>query len=130
MHILGTILLAVVAALVWLSGHPIAVIMLLGTIVFMFVLWRIQRSPKIDLVDLFIDTDGKASWTKITAIGAFLVGSWAAVYLIVNFGVSAVAFMCFYLVVYSGAPVAYRLFSMYFGRTADAKDPKQPGETG
>jgi hypothetical protein len=93
-----------------------------GLIVTLWVLWRVQRSPKnIDFVDLLLDTDGKASWTKITAIGAFAVASWAFVALVQQ-GKMTEWLFGLYIAVYSGVPVAYKFIA-----SRQPIDPPQPG---
>jgi hypothetical protein len=98
--------------------NPMACVLLIALLVAAWVLWKVQTSPKhIDLVDLLVDTDGRASWTKITAIGAFMMSSWAFAYLTMHDKMSDFLFLS-YVAVYSGAPVAYRIIA--------AKSPTPP----
>jgi hypothetical protein len=90
---------------------PAALILIFGLLFSLWILWKVQMSPKhIDLVDLLVDTDGKASWTKITAIGAFIIASWAFAFMVLHDKMTEWLFL-FYVAVYSGAPVAYRFIA-------------------
>ena len=91
----------------------------------LIVLWKVQKNVKnkVDLSELLIDADGKASWTKITAIGAFLFSTWGFVVLIERDHMTEALFGL-YIAVYSGAPVAYRLASTRHQPSESAEDPK------
>ena len=53
------------------------VMLAFGVVVALWVLWKIQRSPKpVDFVDLLLDESGRASWTRMCAIGVFLFSTW------------------------------------------------------
>ena len=91
----------------WLS----MAVLLFGAIISIFVLWDISRSQHpFRVADLLVDSDGKASWTKITAIGAFFIASWVVVRMTIDAHMTEWLFG-FYVCVYSGAPVAYKLIS-------------------
>lgn len=99
------------------------IVFVIALIVTLWVLYRVQRSDKnIDFVDLLLDTDGKASWTKITAIGAFAIASWAFV-AIVQQGKMTEWLFGLYIAVYSGVPVAYR----FIASRQPADPPPTPG---
>jgi hypothetical protein len=87
-------------------------------------LWKVQRNVKnhVDLSELLIDADGRASWTKITAIGAFLFATWGFVVLVERDKMTEALFGL-YIAVYSGAPVAYRFAAM---RLPPQSQPSEP----
>lgn len=58
--------------------------------------------------DLLLGPDGRASWSKITAIGAFVVAVWVMVAL-TNRGQMTEWIFAFFVTVYSGVPVAFAL---------------------
>lgn len=72
-------------------------------------LWRMYQRG-VDPADLILGQDGKASWSKITAIGAFLVISWAVVVMAVS-GHLSDTLLLGYAAVYSGVPVAMQLIN-------------------
>lgn len=64
----------------------------------LWVLWKVQRSPKpVDFVDLILDDAGKASWSRIMAIGGFLFSSWVMAHLELT------------------GKMTYEFFGLYFG---------------
>jgi hypothetical protein len=102
--------------------NPAALLLLAGLAFTVWILWRVHRNARnsIDLSELLIDSDGKASWTKITAIGAFIVASWAFAFMTLHDKMTEWLFL-FYVAVYSGAPVAYRFI-------ATRTPPEQPAD--
>jgi len=89
-----------------------------SAIVLIWVLWRIQRSPKsIDFVDLMIGPDGKASWSKMTGIGGFMVGTWVMIFDTLNARVpegQVLLFLC-YMAICVGSPVAFAVINARSG---------------
>lgn len=95
----------------WLS----LAVLLFGAILCLWILYDVSRSSHaFRIADLLVDHDRdgqvRASWTKITAIGAFFIASWIVVRLTIDAHMTEWLFG-FYVCVYSGAPVAYRLIS-------------------
>ena len=85
-----------------------AVLLGFGILVALWVLWKIQRSPKpVDLVDLILDESGRASWTRICAIGAFLFSTWAMAHLELT-GRMDSTYFGLYLGTFVGGAVAYQ----------------------
>jgi ABC-type Mn2+/Zn2+ transport system permease subunit len=85
--------------------------LVIGLLLTLWILWRVQRAAnRVDLVDIIVGDDGKASWTKLTAVGAFLISSWGFVALIQRDKMTETLFGL-YIAVYSGAPVAYRFIA-------------------
>ncbi len=83
-------------------------------------LWRVYRSPNsLDPVDLVVGEDGKASWSKLAAIGCFLVVSWAVVVVAIA-GRLSDGVLLGYAAVYSGTPVAFQLVNRIGKREGDA----------
>jgi hypothetical protein len=79
-----------------------------GVVFALWVLWKIQRSPKpIDFVDLLVDEAGKASWTRMGAIGAFLFSTWVIAHRELN-GTLDAAFFTTYVGAFVGGAVAYQ----------------------
>lgn len=75
----------------------------------MIVLYRLNRADSpFRAEDLLLGEDGRASWSKITAIGAFVVAVWIVVAL-TNRGQMTEWIFAFFITVYSGAPVAFAL---------------------
>lgn len=75
----------------------------------LYVLWRLHQSPSgFRVEDLLLGPDGRASWSKITAIGAFVVAVWVMVAL-TNSGRMTEWIFAFFVTVYSGVPVAFAL---------------------
>lgn len=78
----------------------------------MVALWgliRLHGRPNaFRIEDLLIGPDGRASWSKITAIGAFVVSVWVMVAL-TNQGRMTEWIFAFFVTVYSGVPVAFAL---------------------
>lgn len=73
------------------------------------VLYRLNRAASAFRVeDLLLGPDGRASWSKITAIGAFVVAVWVMVAL-TNRGQMTEWIFAFFVTVYSGVPVAFAL---------------------
>lgn len=73
------------------------------------VLWRLNRADSpFRAEDLLLGPDGRASWSKITAIGAFVVSVWVMVAL-TNRGQMTEWIFAFFVTVYSGVPVAFAL---------------------
>lgn len=99
--------------------------LIVGVFVALVLLWKVQRNVKnhVDLSELLIDADGRASWTKITAIGAFLFSTWGFVVLIERDKMTETLFGL-YIAVYSGAPVAYRLAAARNPQPPTTEDPK------
>lgn len=94
-----------------LSGRvdPLSALLFIGAFWMLWILWRIQRSPKyhqVDLVDLIIGPDGKASWSKMAGIGGYMIGSWIVVYQTLHDKLSDFLFLS-YFAVCIGSPVAF-----------------------
>lgn len=57
---------------------------LTGFILFLLILrilWKVQRTvAKVDFADWLVGPDGKASWSKASAIGGWIVGTFCMVY--------------------------------------------------
>ena len=78
-------------------------------------LWKLYRSSNsFDPVDLLID-NGKASWSKISAIGAFVVTSWAVIVMAISAHLSDMM-LGIYAGIYSGTPIAYKIVSTWARR--------------
>ena len=78
-------------------------------------LWSLYRRG-VDPSDLIVGADGKASWSKITAIGAFLVISWAVIVAAVS-GHLSDGLLLGYAAVYSGTPVAFQVVNAWSSRS-------------
>lgn len=73
------------------------------------VLYRLNKATSpFKAEDLLLGPDGRASWSKITAIGAFVVAVWVMVAL-TNQGHMTEWIFAFFITVYSGVPVAFAL---------------------
>ncbi len=70
-------------------------------------LWHLIRRG-VDPSDLIVGDDGKASWSKIAAIGAWLVVSWVVV-VMAYAGKLSDAVLLGYAGIYCGTPVAFQL---------------------
>lgn len=85
--------------------------LILSAIVVLWILWRVQRSPKsIDFVDLMIGPDGKASWSKMTGIGGYAVGTWIIIYLTIHNLMTEWYFVIYYAICV-GSPVAFAIIN-------------------
>lgn len=76
------------------------------------ILWKVQRTvAKVDFADWLVGPDGKASWSKASAIGGWLVGTFALVYITMAGKVpdGYPTFYLIYFVVVIGNPAAMDL---------------------
>jgi hypothetical protein len=73
----------------------------------LWALWHLIRRG-VDPTDLIVGDDGKASWSKIAAIGAWLVISWVVVVMAVA-GKLSDAVLLGYAAIYSGTPIAFQI---------------------
>jgi hypothetical protein len=92
-----------------LAINPMATFLVIGLVLTLWILWRVQRSTKnIDFVDWWIGPDGKASWSKAAAMGGFCIGSWIVIYLTLHDKMTEMFFL-FYFAICVGSPVAFAI---------------------
>lgn len=106
--------------------NPMGALLLIGTLFAIWVLWRLQRSVKrsdIDLGDLIVGPDGKASWSKIAGIGGFMLGSWIMVYLTLHDRMTEWMFLIYYAICV-GSPIAFAIIGQRSGNTPPAPLPQ------
>ena len=98
------------------------VMLAFGVVIALWVLWKIQRSPKpVDFVDLLLDESGRASWTRMCAIGVFLFSTWVIAHRELSGTLDATFFGC-YITAFVGGAVAYQF--------RPARPPEQPAAEG
>lgn len=93
-----------------------SVVLSLGALLAGWIMWRLQKSSKqIDFMDLLVTADGKASWSKMTAIFGFLVGTWVVVIKTLAGTLTDEMFLIYYAICI-GSPVAFGIISMRAGQ--------------
>lgn len=87
-------------------------------------IWLLYKAQKIfqevELIDLILGADGKASWSKIAAIQGFVIGSWVIIYLTIHDKLTEMYFL-FYFAICVGSPVAFAIVNR-------GKHDEQPGD--
>lgn len=98
----------------------VAIVLLAGLA---FMLWRAQRSGKLDLAQMFNDSEGRASGGKFAILGAWIISSWFLMAAMVSKLSDTVLIACMgiYLLFWSGAPIALELVRKWDGRLPWAK---------
>lgn len=93
-----------------------SIVLSVGALLAAWILWRLQKSSKqIDFMDLLVTGDGKASWSKMTAIFGFLVGTWVVVVKTLAGTLTDEMFLIYYAICI-GSPVAFGIISMRAGQ--------------
>lgn len=104
---------------VWFGGTfdgPFAVLLLLLASLGCM-LWKAQKSGKLDLAQMFTDGEGRASGGKFAILGAWIISSWFLMAVIVTKQHDNVLIVCMgiYLLFWSGAPIALELVKKWNG---------------
>jgi len=95
---------------------PLSFVLFFGTLMLLYILWRVQKSVnQVDFVDLVLGADGKASWSKMTGIGGFFIGTWIVTYETLHDKLSDFMFLS-YFAVCVGSPVAFGIINRGQGR--------------
>lgn len=78
------------------------------------VLWKVQEDPSINFVDLLKGPDGKASWSKMSGIGAFIIASWFVVdsRIVGNITWELIVLLLIYAAVYTANPIAFAVINL------------------
>lgn len=85
------------------------VLLFIVLVVTFWLLWKAQKFAKeVELVDLILGEDRKASWSKMAAIIGFVIGSWVIIYLTVHDKLTEMYFLS-YFAVCVGSPVAFAM---------------------
>lgn len=105
------------------DGPFTVVLILLAGLALM--LWRAQRSGKLDMAQMFHDTEGRASGGKFAILGAWIISSWFLMAAMVSklSDMVLIACMGIYLLFWSGAPIALELVRKWDGRLPWSKGP-------
>jgi len=99
-----------------------AFLIFLIVIAAIWLLWKVQKVAKeVELKDLILGPDRKASWSKIAAIIGFVIGSWVIIYLTLHGNLTEMYFLS-YFAVCVGSPVAFAIVDR--GKSHEP----QPGE--
>jgi hypothetical protein len=102
---------------VWLVSTPagpfVVLLFLLAGLGLM--LWKAQRTGKLDLSNMFKDDAGKESGLRFAILGSWVISSWGLMALVVSKSEYVVpAYIC-YLLFWSGAPIAAKLIERWNG---------------
>lgn len=89
----------------------VALILLAGLAV---MLWRAQRSGRLDLARMFTDDAGKESGLRFAILGSWVMSSWYLMASVVK-GNSDAMLLGTYLLFWSGAPIAAKLIERWDG---------------
>src|ERR1700742_3212483 len=91
------------------------VILFLIVALAIWLLWKAQKLfREVELVDLILGEDRKASWSKIAAIQGFVIGSWAFIYLTLHDKLTEMYFLI-YFAVCVGSPIAFGIINVIRG---------------
>ena len=95
--------------------------LVIGVLLMLWVMWRVERATNgVNFSDVIIGPDGKASWSKMAAIGGFFIGSWIMVYLTMSGKLTEFFFLIYYAICI-GSPVAFAII----GRRGPPDPPQQ-----
>lgn len=89
---------------------------------------RVQRAiNKVDFSDWLIDSSGKAAWSKASAIGGWLVGTWCMIYITLSGKVpeNYIELYLVYFLIVIGNPAAMDLLRRWRPLPSDSP-PSQP----
>jgi hypothetical protein len=101
--------------LVWLGAAfdgPFAVLLLLLSALGLM-LWKAQKSGKLDLSAMFKDDAGKESGLRFAILGSWIFSSWALMSMAVSKHGDLVMAMGLYLLFWSGAPIAAKILEKW-----------------
>jgi ABC-type Mn2+/Zn2+ transport system permease subunit len=88
----------------------------------LWLLWKAQRiAREVQLTDLILGPDRKASWSKMAAIIGFVIGSWVIIYLTLHDKLTEMYFLS-YFAVCVGSPVAFAMVNRGKNRDDQAGD--------
>jgi hypothetical protein len=100
------------------------VILLTAFVLVIWVLWKVQRGfNSVDLRDLILGEDGKASWSKMSAMGGWCVGTWIVVYLTMHDKMTLPFYLVYFCVVI-GSPMAFAIINLWKGQPPAAPEAK------
>lgn len=92
---------------------PMTGLLLIAVLWFLWICWKVQRSPRyknVDFVDLILGADGKVSWSKMAGIGGYFIGTWIVVHEELSGKLSDAMFLS-YFAVCIGSPVAFGIIN-------------------
>jgi hypothetical protein len=117
----------------WLGKNWAPDLLMVGALVLFIlllrILWNVQRTvAKVDLSDWLVDASGKASWSKASAIGGWIVGTFCLVYTTVNGKVpdNYIELYLVYFLIVIGNPAALDLLRRWKPLPSDLPGPAVP----